>query len=125
MAKNEHKCTSCTVYEVLFWIFFIFFIINVVISIYFTYYKHLSHKKENVLKYDQTLYLIIHSATGYFKEKNGEKYLIIDSTKKYEEVFSRIRSEIKTINGGKNCFMKKIMLELKLIPIMIYLWTNC
>ena len=108
-------------YEVLFWIFFIFFIINVVISIYFTYYKHLSHKKENVLKYDQTLYLIIHSATGYFKEKNGEKYLIIDSTKKYEEVFSRIRSEIKTINGGKNCFMKKIMLELKLTPIMIYL----
>ena len=37
-------------------------------------------------------YLIIHSATGYFKEKNGEKYLIIDSTEKYEEVFSGIRS---------------------------------
>ena len=33
------------------------------------------------------LYLIIHSATEYFKEKNGEKYLIIDSTEKYEEVF--------------------------------------
>ena len=32
------------------------------------------------------LYLIIHSATGYFKEKNGEKYLIIDSTDKYQEV---------------------------------------
>ena len=30
------------------------------------------------------LYLIIHSATGYFKEKNGEKYLIIDLTEKYE-----------------------------------------
>ena len=28
------------------------------------------------------LYLIIHSATGYFKEKNGEKYLIIDLTEK-------------------------------------------
>ena len=26
------------------------------------------------------LYLIIHSATGHFKERNGEKYLIIDST---------------------------------------------
>ena len=36
------------------------------------------------------LYLIIHSATGYFKEKNGEKYLTIDSTEKYEEVFSAI-----------------------------------
>ena len=31
--------------------------------------------------------LIINSATGYFKEKNGEKYLILDSTEKYEEVF--------------------------------------
>ena len=40
------------------------------------------------------LYLTIHSATGYFKAKNGEKYLIIDSTEKYEEVWSGIRSEI-------------------------------
>ena len=40
------------------------------------------------------LHLIIHSATGYFKEKNGEKCLVIDLTEKYEEVFSRIRSEI-------------------------------
>ena len=53
------------------------------------------------------LYLIIHSATVYFKEKNGEKYLIIDSTDKYEVVFSGIRSEIKTINGGKELFYKK------------------
>ena len=27
------------------------------------------------------LYLIIYSATGYFKEKYGEKYLTLDSTK--------------------------------------------
>ena len=53
------------------------------------------------------LYLIIHSATGYFKEKNGEKYLIIDSTEKYEEVFSGIISEIKTLNGGKELFYEK------------------
>ena len=33
-------------------------------------------------------YLIIHSALGHFKEKNGEKDLIIDSTEKDEEVFS-------------------------------------
>ena len=45
------------------------------------------------------LYLIFHSATGHLK-KNDEKYLILDSTDKYEEVWSRIRSEIKTINGG-------------------------
>ena len=50
------------------------------------------------------LYLIIHSATGYFKEKNGEKYLIIDSTDKYEEVLSGIRSEINTLNGRKELF---------------------
>ena len=67
------------------------------------------------------LYLIIHSATGYFKAKNGEKRLIIDLTKKYEEVFSWTRSEIKTFNGEKNCFMKKIMLELELILTMIHL----
>ena len=47
------------------------------------------------------LYLIIHSVTGHFKEKCWEKYLIIDSTEKYEEVWSRIKSIIKTLNGGK------------------------
>ena len=36
------------------------------------------------------LYLIINSATGYFKEKNGEKYFVLDSTEKYEEVYSEI-----------------------------------
>ena len=45
------------------------------------------------------LYLIIHSATGHFEEKSSEKYLIIDSAEKYEEVFFGIRSEIKTLNG--------------------------
>ena len=34
------------------------------------------------------LYLIVHFATGHFKEKSGEKYVIIDSTEKYEEVVS-------------------------------------
>ena len=29
------------------------------------------------------LYLTIYSVTGYFKENNGEKYLILDSTNKY------------------------------------------
>ena len=53
------------------------------------------------------LYLIIHSATGHFKEKSGEKYLIIDSTQKHDEVFSWIISEIKTINGGKELFYEK------------------
>ena len=46
-------------------------------------------------------YLTIYSATGYFKGKNGEKYLILDLIKKYEEVFSGIKSEFETINSGK------------------------
>ena len=53
------------------------------------------------------LHLIIHSVTGYFEEKNGEKYLILDSAKKYEEVFSETISEIKTFNGRKELFYEK------------------
>ena len=53
------------------------------------------------------LYLTIHSATEYFKEKNGEKYLILDSTEKFEKVFSGIKSKIETINGGKEFFYEK------------------
>ena len=64
------------------------------------------------------LYLIFHSATGYLKEKNGEKYLIFDSTVKYDEVFSGMKSEI---NGGTELLYEKIMLELELILTMIYL----
>ena len=53
------------------------------------------------------LYLIINSATGYFTEKNGEKYLIIDSIDKYKELLFGIRSEIKTLNSGKELYYKK------------------
>ena len=53
------------------------------------------------------LYLVLHSAIGYLKEKDGEKYLILDLTKKYEEVFSEIRLEIETLNGGKQQFYGK------------------
>ena len=53
------------------------------------------------------LYLIIHSAAGHFKEKNDEKYLILDLADKYEEAWSEIKSEIKTIIGGKELFDQK------------------
>ena len=49
----------------------------------------------------------IDSATGYFKEKNDEKYLILDSTKEYERVWSEIRSEIKRVNCGEKVFYEK------------------
>ena len=54
-----------------------------------------------------SLYLIIHSAARYFKEKYDEKYLILDSTEKYKKVFSGIKSEIETINGVKKLFYEK------------------
>ena len=53
------------------------------------------------------MHLIINSVTGYFKEKNGEKYIVLDSTEKYEKAFSGIISEIKTFNGGKELFYEK------------------
>ena len=61
---------------------------------------------ENVHKMNP-LYLIIHSATGYFKEKYGKKYLIIDSAEKYDEAFSWIKSEIEALNGRKELFYEK------------------
>ena len=73
-------------------------------NIYIYYISYITIKKfsdcENFHSVNP-LYLIINSATGHFKEKNGKKYVIIDSTEKYEEVFSGISSEIKTINGRK------------------------
>ena len=53
------------------------------------------------------LYFTIYSATGCFKEKNGEKYLILNPIEKYEEVFSGIKSEIETINGGEKMYYEK------------------
>ena len=50
---------------------------------------------------------MIHFAIGYFKEKNAEKYLILDLTEKYHEVFSGIRKEIETINGRKRLVYEK------------------
>ena len=52
----------------------------------------------------------INHASGYIKEKNENKYLVIfnDSVdgnkkvlKKYAEIWSEIKYKIKTINGGK------------------------
>ena len=53
------------------------------------------------------LYLIMGPATGYFTEKNSEKYLILDIIDKYENVFSGIKSEIETINGGEKMYYEK------------------
>ena len=39
------------------------------------------------------LYLIIQSASGYFKEKNGENYLILDPIEKHEQVFLELNQK--------------------------------
>ena len=45
---------------------------------------------------------------GYFKEKSGNKYLVLDDvnenneiSKKYEEVWDGIKKKFEMINGGK------------------------
>ena len=53
------------------------------------------------------LYLIIHSFMGHFKEKYREKHLIIDMTEEYKNVWSGIKSKIKTLNGEKELFYEK------------------
>ena len=52
------------------------------------------------------LFLIVHSTAGYFKEKNGEKYLVLHLIDKYGNVFSGIKSEIDTINSEKSFYEK-------------------
>ena len=59
------------------------------------------------------LYLIIHSGIVHFKTKDEIKYLVLDSTKKYEEVCFEIRSEIRRINGGKEPFYKNNYSKIK------------
>ena len=49
----------------------------------------------------------INSATGYFKEKDDDKYLVLDITKEYESLWSDIKSEIKRINGEEEVFYEK------------------
>ena len=76
------------------------------------YYIH--YIQEN-LNSSNSLRIKIDSATGYFKEKNDEKYLILDSTKEYERVWSEIRSEIKRINDGKKVFYETFFCKIDII----------
>ena len=81
---------------------------------------YINYIQEN-LNCSNPLRIKVNSATGYFKEKNDEKYLILDSTKEYGSVWSEIRSEIKRINGGEKVFYEKNYRKIgKLILKMIY-----
>ena len=63
---------------------------------------------------------MINSATEYFKEKNGSKYLVFDSgnennevLKKYNEVWNGIKNKIETINSGKTSEYYKDFMKIK------------
>ena len=77
----------------------------------------INYIQEN-LNSSNPLRIKINSATEYLKK--DEKYLILDSTKECESVWSEIRSEIKRINGGEKVFYEKKYRKKVSILKMIY-----
>ena len=78
------------------------------IDIYYISYIMIKRFSDNEnIRSVNPLYLIIYSAAGHFKEKYEEKYLIIDSTEECEEVWSENKSEIRTLNVGKEVTYEK------------------
>ena len=45
--KNKHKCSSCTLYTVLF---SIIFTVNIGVGTYFVYYKYINYVKKTAVK---------------------------------------------------------------------------
>ena len=92
------------------------------INIYFIGY--ITIKKiddcENIYSVN-SLYLLVNHASGYIKEKNENKYLILDGSvnenkallKKYADVWDGIKNEIKAINGGKENDYGKDYMKIK------------
>ena len=82
-------------------------------DIYIYHIEYIAIKKidyyENIHSVNP-LYLIIHSAIGYFKEKNNDKYLILDSTDKYEKFGLALNQKSKQFMVEKNVFIKKKLL---------------
>ena len=65
------------------------------------------------------LYLLIDHASEYIEEKNGDRYLMVDSTdenkeviEKYNDVWNGIRDKIKEISGSE-CDYEKDYIEIK------------
>ena len=57
LTENINKCSSCTLYIVLF---SIIFTINIGIATYFVYYKYMNHNKKTAPRYDY-----VYQATNY------------------------------------------------------------
>ena len=67
------------------------------------------------------LYLNIHRTSGYFREKNGNKYLVFASSDKnkkvlakYAELWNKIKYFIKTIDGEKEIEYGKDLMKIKI-----------
>ena len=65
------------------------------------------------------LYLIVNNPSGYIKEKNGNKFLIFDSTdenkeilEKYSDIWSGIKNKTEEISSGE-CDYKKHYMTIK------------
>ena len=65
------------------------------------------------------LYLIIGEVDGYIEEKNGNKYLILASRDRnnevletYTKLWDKIKYLIKTINGGKSGEYEKVFMRI-------------
>ena len=91
-----------------------------VINIY--YFGYITIKKIDdceIIHSVNPLYLLVNHASGYVEEKNENKYLIFDDSgnenkallKKYTDVWSGIKSEIKAINGGEENNHEKALHE--------------
>ena len=66
------------------------------------------------------MYLCINHASGYTEEKNGNKYLILNSVdenkevlKKYADVWDRIKNNIKAIHDGEESNYGKDYMKIK------------
>ena len=83
---------------------------------------HITIKKindyENIYSVNP-LYLLVNHANGYIGEKNGNKYLIFDSTeenkellKKYNDVWNGIKNKIEAVSNGE-CDYEKYFMKIK------------
>ena len=91
------------------------------------YISYVTKKPEYNINSVNPLYLLIAELDGYIAEKEGKKYLNISLTdsnsvvlKKYAEVWSGIRDQIKKINNGWVGEYGKDYMKINLIQMVIY-----
>ena len=91
-------------------------------NIYIYYIGYITMKDSDYVKIKSVnpLYLIINEVDGHFEEKNGNKYLILDSTNKnkkvltkYTELWVGTKNEIETINRSKVVEYGKDFMKIK------------